>query len=221
LLELFTRHKDTEAFTVLVERHGPMVLGVCQRVLHHEQEAEDAFQATFLELVRKAGSLRHPELLGNWLYGVALRIALKARLQTLRRRYHERQIDALPAVDPFAEVHGQELRALIEEELQYLPAKYRAPLVLCYLEGLTNEEAARRLGWPTGSISYRLARGRQLLRDRLLQVRTTEPQRSREEQKRTTTEHTEDTEKEERRTSIGRKSAPPHHILPFSRSLSV
>jgi RNA polymerase sigma factor (sigma-70 family) len=144
-----------------------MVLGVCRRVLSHEQEAEDAFQATFLVLMRRAGSLNRPELLGNWLYGVAFRTAQKARARLARRHYHETRVEPMPPTDPLADLYWHELRGVLDEELKQLPAKYRAPLVLCYLEGMTNEEAAHRLGWPVGSMSYRLARGRQMLRERL------------------------------------------------------
>jgi RNA polymerase sigma factor (sigma-70 family) len=167
LLERFVRKRDGTAFTALVERHGPMVLGVCRRVLGNLQDAEDAFQATFLVLVRRAASLREPALLGNWLYGVACRTARKARAQAARRQQLERQATAMPAVEPSADDKGRQLRALLDAELQALPEKFRAPLVLCYLEGLTNEEAARRLGWPSGSMSYRLARGREMLCERL------------------------------------------------------
>ncbi len=167
LLERFVRRQDGTAFAALVQRHGPMVLGVCRRVLGHAQDAEDAFQATFLVLVRRASSLRDPALLGNWLYGVACRTARKARARAARRQQLERQATPMPAEAPSADDKGPQLRALLDAELQTLPEKYRAPLVLCYLEGLTNEEAARRLGWPPGSMSYRLARGRELLRERL------------------------------------------------------
>ena len=169
LLERFAANQDPGAFALLIERHGPMVLGVCRRVLNHEQEAEDAFQATFLVLVRRAGSLERPELLGNWLYGVAYRTAHKARARLARRRHHERRVQPMPPVEPDDPLVWQELRGVLDTELRELPSKYRVPLVLCYLEGMTNEEAAHRLGWPTGSMSYRLARGRQLLRDRLRQ----------------------------------------------------
>ncbi len=144
-----------------------MVLGVCRRVLNHEQEAEDAFQATFLVLVRKAGSLESPELLANWLYGVAYRIAQKARAQLARRRHHERLVEPMGAIDPHNDLLWMELRSMLDQELHQLPPKYRVPLVLCYLEGMTNDEAAEQLGWPVGSMSSRLARGRQMLRDRL------------------------------------------------------
>jgi RNA polymerase sigma factor (sigma-70 family) len=169
LLEQFLRQKDEGAFAVLVQRHGPMVLSVCRRILSHVQDAEDAFQATFLVLARKAQHIAQPELLGSWLYGVAFRVARKARAQAALRRQRESEKETAPmsAPDPLLEAAWRELRASLDEELRRLPIKYQAPLVLCYLEGLTNEEAAQRLGWPTGSISYRLARGRELLRSRL------------------------------------------------------
>ena len=167
LLERYAGQQDASAFAALIRRHGPMVLGVCRRVLNHEQEAEDAFQATFLVLVRKAGTIDRPELLGNWLYGVAYRIAQKARAQLARRRHHEMLVEPMTTTDPHNELFWNELRSLLDEELHQLPLKYRVPLVLCYLEGMTNEEAARQLGWRVGSMSYRLARGRQMLRERL------------------------------------------------------
>jgi RNA polymerase sigma factor (sigma-70 family) len=167
LLDRFHRLRDQSAFEQLVRRHGPMVLGVCRRTLLHAHDAEDAFQATFLVLVRKAGSLQNPELLANYLYGVAYRVARKARTRIARQSQCERQAKFMPAEDVYCDLAWQELRFLLDEELQRLPTKYQAPLVLCYLEGLSNEEAARRLGWPSGSISYRLAKGRELLRKRL------------------------------------------------------
>src|SRR5262249_2852298 len=135
--------------------------------LRHAHDAEDAFQATFLVLVRRAPSLQRPELLGNWLYGVAYRVARKLRAEIARRSERQSEVAAMSPADPLLDVTVRELRALLDEELQQLPEKYRAPLVLCYLEGLTNEEASRRLGWPIGSMSYRLARGREMLRSRL------------------------------------------------------
>src|SRR5262249_39194121 len=168
LLRRFVGDRDELAFAALVRRHGPMVLGVCRRVLHDEHAAEDAFQATFLLLVRKAAAIEQPELLANWLYGVAYRIALKAKAQAARRSAHERQTALMPKAEPFSDTALLELRDLLDEEMSGLPEKYRAPLVLCYLQGLTNEEAARQLGWPSGSMSSRLARARELLRERLV-----------------------------------------------------
>jgi RNA polymerase sigma factor (sigma-70 family) len=175
LLERYAGCRDASAFAALIRRHGPMVLGVCRRVLNHEQEAEDAFQATFLVLVRKASGIDRPELLGNWLYGVAYRVAHKARAQLARRRHHESSVEPMGTVEPHDDLVWQELCGLLDEELHQLPTKYRVPLVLCYLEGMTNDEAARQLGWPVGSMSYRLARGRQMLRERLRSRRKMAP----------------------------------------------
>src|SRR5262245_60248500 len=167
LLDRFVRCRDAGAFAALMERHGPMVLGVCRRVLRDAQDADDAFQATFLVLIRKAAGLRRPELLGNWLYGVAYRIALQARAAARRRPVPERQVEDVPAAEPVDEKVWDELRPVLDEEVNRLPEKYRAPVVLCYLEGKTYTEAARALGWPEGTVSGRLARAREKLRRRL------------------------------------------------------
>jgi RNA polymerase sigma factor (sigma-70 family) len=167
LIERFVRLRDEAAFSALVKRHGPMVLGVCRRVLHHQQDAEDAFQATFLVLARKVDSLEKPELLANWLYGVAYRTADHARGKAARRWQHEMKAAAMSPTKTESTAVSQEVRELLDAELYGLPEKYRMPLVLCYLEGKTNEEAARQLGWRAGSMSSRLARARELLRDRL------------------------------------------------------
>jgi RNA polymerase sigma factor (sigma-70 family) len=168
LLERFIFHRDETAFTDLVHRYGTLVLGVCQRVLGDSHQAEDAFQATFLVLVRKARILDRSGPLGNWLYAVAYRTATKARMTAARRRARERQA-MYSASEPFS-VENQawdEMRPILDEELSQMPRKYRAPLVLCYLEGKTQQEAAQALGWPSGSMSRRMNRARQLLRDRL------------------------------------------------------
>jgi RNA polymerase sigma factor (sigma-70 family) len=167
LLRRFAATRDEEAFAELLRRHGPMVFGVCLRVLGEGADAEDAFQAAFLVLVRRAGAIRRHEQLGPWLHGVAHRLALRARADAARRRRHESQAPARAAADPFADVIGRDLRAALDEELSRLPEKYRTPLVLCYLEGKTQEEAARLLGWSNGSLFGRLARARDLLRGRL------------------------------------------------------
>jgi RNA polymerase sigma factor (sigma-70 family) len=133
-------------------------------VLRQEQDAEDAFQATFLVLARKAASIRKRESVASWLYGVAYRTAVEARETAFRRRRREREVPTMSATDPAAEAAWSELQPVLDEELQRLPEKYRRPLILCYLEGKTHAQAAAELGWPAGSMSRRLARGRDLLR---------------------------------------------------------
>jgi RNA polymerase sigma factor (sigma-70 family) len=167
LLERFVTGGDEKAFAILVQRHGPMVLGVCRRVLHDAHEAEDAFQATFLVLVHKARSIGRPDSLGPWLHGVAYRTSARA-WEAARRRGRERERTAMPDGDPAIEVMGRELCHLLDEELGRLASKYRGPLVLTYLEGKTTEEVARLLGCPKGTVQSRLARGRDRLRDRLV-----------------------------------------------------
>ena len=166
LLERFLAARDEAAFEALLRRHGPMVLGVCRRVLRQEQDAEDAFQATFLILVRKGASVVARDSVGSWLYGVAYRTCLKAREAAARRRAKEQQAARPEALPPPDDPWG-ELRSLIDQELSLLPDKYREPVVLCDLEGHTQKEAAQRLGWPEGTVSGRLARARQLLARRL------------------------------------------------------
>jgi RNA polymerase sigma factor (sigma-70 family) len=168
LLERFVRHRDEAAFEVLVHRHGPMIWRVCRQLLPNSQDCEDACQATFLVLIRKAGSIGRRELLGNWLYGVALRVAGRVRKTALRRQTTQRA-GAEFLAEPARQVAGRPdwLRDL-HEVLGGLPAKYRQPLVLCYLEGQTNEEAAQKLKWPVGTLKVRLMRGREMLRLRLV-----------------------------------------------------
>lgn len=171
LVERFVAHRDEVAFECLVQRHGAMVFGVCQRVLSQRQDAEDAFQATFLVLVQKASTIRKPELLGNWLYGVACRISRKARGRVARRVVQERttmaQDNKQDTHDPSTDLEWRDLLSVMDEELQQLPTKYRLPLVMCYLSNMTNEEAAAKLGCPTGSMSYRLSKGREMLQKRM------------------------------------------------------
>jgi RNA polymerase sigma factor (sigma-70 family) len=169
LLESFVRQKDEGAFAVLVRRHAPMVLGVCRRVLRNSHDAEDAFQAVFLVLARKAESIVPREMIANWLYGVAYRTALKARTMTARRRARERQVTAMPEPETSAADTGwRELQTLLDQELSCLPDKYRVPIVLCCLEGKSGKDAARQLGWPEGTVASRLSRGRELLAKRLI-----------------------------------------------------
>jgi RNA polymerase sigma factor (sigma-70 family) len=167
LLDRFTGQRDEEAFTTLLQRHGPLVLSVCRRVLGNAEDADDAFQATFLVLVRKAGSIRKSGSLASWLHGVALRVALEARTRAARRRALEKRAESTGSTDPSGDVAGRELRSILDEELEQLPPKYRAPLVLHYLAGKTKDETARQLGWSEGTVSGRLARARDLLRNRL------------------------------------------------------
>ncbi len=165
LLDRFTAARDEAAFTALLLRHGPMVLGVCRRLLGDGPAAEDAFQATFLSLAREAASVRRRDAVGGWLHGVARRLALKARAEEARRRQHEHL--AGRERPPDAGRACQELLALLDEELQRLPECLRAPLRACYLEGRTQDEAARQLGWSLSTLRRRLGRGRELLRRRL------------------------------------------------------
>jgi len=168
LLERFLQQRDQTAFAGLLERHGPMVWNVCRRVLAQDQDADDAFQATFLVLMRKARSIRKHEALGSWLYGVACRVAFQARAAAQRHRTLIKELQPMTTTQPATEEHGPEFQLLLDDELNQLPNKYRAPLVLCYLQGKTNEQAAQELGWPAGSMSRRLAKARELLRGRLV-----------------------------------------------------
>ena len=168
LLERFVVGRDPSAFRDLVTRHGPAVLRTCRAYLHDPHEAEDAMQATFLVLVRRAPSIRNPELLNRWLVGVARRVAARSRRRGVLRSERERR---------WAEMHPEsresregpllELRRVVREEMSQLPEVSRQSLTLCYFEGLTHEEAARRLGWPVGTVKVRLVRARKQLRERL------------------------------------------------------
>ncbi len=168
LLGRFVAGRDEGAFAALVERHGGMVLAVCRGVLHDGHDAEDAFQATWLVLAAKAAAVRWRESVGGWLHATAHRVALKARARAARRHNQERPMYAeAQAVVVATDGERRELLALLQAEVARLPEKYRAPLVLCYLEGKTHAEAARQLACPVGSMSKRLARGLELLRRRL------------------------------------------------------
>jgi RNA polymerase sigma factor (sigma-70 family) len=154
------------AFRVLIHRHGPMVLGVCRRVLADDHAAEDAFQTTFMVFIEKAAGLRDAHHLTNWLYGVALRVAKKERSKVERRRIVERQATGRTR-QLRASTGLADLRSVIDEEIRRLPEPYRLPLVLCHLHGLRHDEVAQRLGCPVGTIESRLSRARARLRDRL------------------------------------------------------
>src|SRR5205807_8718572 len=154
---------EEAAFAALVRRHGPMVFGVCRRLLGNLHDAEDAFQATFLVLARKAASVRPRELLPNWLHGVAYHAALKLRATNARRRARERQMIPMPEPHAVPPDREPDLAPILDEELRRLPEKYRLPVVLCDLEGKTHREAAGLLGWPEGTLSGRLARARKRL----------------------------------------------------------
>jgi RNA polymerase sigma factor (sigma-70 family) len=170
LLGRFLAHRGAaaeRAFAALVERHGPMVMRVCRSVLNDEHDAEDAFQATFLVLVRRAGSVRKRDSLGSWLYGVALRVSACARGSTLRRRAFEKRVARPEHAACHPNLDGIDHVAVLYEELGRLPERYRAAVVQCDLEGLGCEEAARRLGWPVGTVKSRLSRGRERLKGRL------------------------------------------------------
>jgi RNA polymerase sigma factor (sigma-70 family) len=167
LLARFTSQRDQAAFAELVRRHGSLVLGVCRRVTGHADDADDAFQAVFLVLARKAGRIARPDLLGNWLYGVAVRVASRARRSAARRRAREVAVSSLP--DPARECASglPDLGPILDEELAALPEWYREAILLCDLRGVSREEAALILGVPEGTVSSRLANGRKKLAARL------------------------------------------------------
>jgi RNA polymerase sigma factor (sigma-70 family) len=167
LLERFARERDPAAFAALVRRHGAMVLSVCKGVLHDSEDAEDAFQATFLVLVSKAGSVAKPESVASWLHGVASRLAMRAKADRARRGRHERRNPRPAAAGPEDDPVWRDLRPVLHEEIERLPVRYRTPFVLCYLEGLSNEEAARHLRCPKGTVQSNLSRARERLRARL------------------------------------------------------
>jgi RNA polymerase sigma factor (sigma-70 family) len=167
LLRRFVADRDEEAFAGLLRRHGPLVFGVCRQVLGDVHDAEDAFQATFLVLARKAATVSRQDSVAAWLHRVALNVSRTARTGAARRRAHERQAALMTRPSPADEVALRDWQPLLHEEVDRLPEKYRLPVVLCHLEGRTHEEAARQLGWPLGSVKGRLARARDLLRARL------------------------------------------------------
>jgi RNA polymerase sigma factor (sigma-70 family) len=167
LLRDYVANNDAGAFATIMRRHGGLVSGVCRRVLGREQDVEDAFQATFLVLVRKATSLKKPKLLGNWLYGVAYRVASKIRSAKNRQLTREAPIFDLPAPDANDDKNWHDLRSVLDDEMQRLPQRYRRPIVLFYLEGKSAEEIATTLARPRGTILSQLARARKKLKSRL------------------------------------------------------
>lgn len=168
LLERFAQQRDEAAFEVLVRRHGPMVLRVCQGVLRDTHLCEDAFQATFLVLIRKVSSIHKQMSVASWLYKVAYRIALRARGRVAQMRQRENQVPSRVAPNALDDVMWRDLRAVFDEELERLPEKYQSPVILCCLEGLARDEAAQQLGWSVSTLKGRLERGREVLRSRLV-----------------------------------------------------
>jgi RNA polymerase sigma factor (sigma-70 family) len=176
LIEQFLRGDEidsNDAFRALVERHGPMVLKICRRVLEQEADAEDAYQATFVKLARQGASIRNRTILALWLNEVAYRTATKSRINTIRRRSLESQsVKMCPSQfvvpdNQHEDAAWNELRPVLHDEVRRLPAKYRIPVILSYLEGRTNEDVAALLHWPVGTVKGRLSRARALLRSRL------------------------------------------------------
>ena len=167
LVDRFVARREGAVFEAIIHRHGPMVWGVCRRVLREHHDAEDAFQATFLVLARKASSVLPREKLGNWLYGVAYQTAIRARVTRTKRRMREGQVMDMPEPEAVSQDDSDGLSELLDLELSRLPEKYRIPIVLCELEGKTHREAAERLGWPIGTVSGRLSRAKAMLARRL------------------------------------------------------
>jgi RNA polymerase sigma factor (sigma-70 family) len=164
LLDDFVSRRDEAAFAALIGRHGPMVLRVCRRVLRHEQDAEDAFQASFLVLARNAGSIRKREAIASWLHGVAYRIAMNARRSAARRRAHEARLSVRP---PSTSPSWDDVQSVLDEEIQHLPQRFREAFVQRVLESRSGPEAAAALGWKEGTVKSRLSRARRLLQGRL------------------------------------------------------
>lgn len=167
LLNRYVVHREDDAFALLLQRHGPMVLGLCKRLIREPHAAEDAFQATFMVLVRKADSIIKQDSLASWLYGVAYRTARRVRSTTDRHRPVEFSTMQEPCKDAADHASWQQLRPVLDEEVNRLPEKFRAPVILCYIEGKSNDEAAKQLAWPVGTVKGRLSQARALLRGRL------------------------------------------------------
>jgi RNA polymerase sigma factor (sigma-70 family) len=170
LLERLALHQDPAAFAVLVRRHGPCVQAACVRCLGDRHAADDACQETFLVLLRNAGSLGQPDRLAGWLYGVAWRVALRAKTRAARRGECEARAATELVGDPIAEATWRDLCAAVAAAVDDLPGRYREALVLHYWEGKTSEEIARQVGCPLGSMSWRLGRGRELVHRRLREL---------------------------------------------------
>lgn len=168
LLAAFARTGSEAAFEELVRRHGSLVLGVCQRMLNHRHDAEDAFQATWIVLAKKVRSIHRPEHLAHWLYGVARHAALNVRKMRKRRTIREQALGESTDVADHRSTSWNETRPLLDDEVAKLPEKYRLPLLLCCLQGYSHQEAARHLAWPVGTVAGRLSRGKMLLKKRLL-----------------------------------------------------
>jgi RNA polymerase sigma factor (sigma-70 family) len=168
LLTSFVEAKDQAALEALVQRHGPMVFGVCRRLVGNHHDAEDAFQVAFLVLARKAASIKPRAAVANWLHGVAFRTAMKAKTMMSKRRAREKQVTQMPEREATRPDQWPDLQPLLDQELTGLPENYRLPILLCDLEGKTIKQAAQQLGWPQGTFASRLARGRKLLSRRLM-----------------------------------------------------
>ena len=167
LLDRFVSTRDQDAFALLLQRHGPKVMGVCRHLLRDTHRADDAFQATFLVFIRKAGSIGKRQSVGSWLYGVAFRTALKARARAHRIQVHEQQVENMPTPKFQGRSIEPDVRPTLLEEVHRLPEKYRVPVLLCYFDGKSEQEAAAELCWPAGTVRVRMARARELLRSRL------------------------------------------------------
>jgi RNA polymerase sigma factor (sigma-70 family) len=167
LLAAFTTRNDQAAFTTLVKSHGPMVMGICRRVLHHLQDAEDAFQATFLLLARQSADIRKQESLASWLHGVAYRMAHNAKRSASRRRKYEEKAKPAPSLDQGTELEWREVQAILDDEIQRLPETYRTPFLLFYLQNKKQADIAGQLGIKEGTVWSRLAHARRLLQERL------------------------------------------------------
>ncbi|HKB35531.1 MAG TPA: sigma-70 family RNA polymerase sigma factor, partial [Gemmataceae bacterium] len=167
LLRHFAAQRDPAAFAALVQRHGRLVWGVCRNVLGHDQDAEDAFQASFFVLARDAASIRKAEALASWLHGVAYRVAMRAKRDAARRKTHERRAAALSHDGSVPECAWRDLQAALDEEVQALPERLRVPFVLCHLEGQSQADVAQRLGWKVSTVQSRLSQARQELLRRL------------------------------------------------------